>query len=76
MTKQNVTLSSPSSGSMVQLGGTISHRSRAPVGAAVGAEVGVKLGIPVGWCVGDIEGASDGHSPHTPNSRACRTSSF
>ena len=55
------------------------------VGVIVGLNDGDEVGVPVvgaivgendGESVGDIEGASDGHSPHTPNSRACRTSSF
>ena len=61
-----MTLSSPSSGTTLQLGGVKPHKSSAPVGEALGVEVGPTLGVPVGDPVGDKEGASDGHSPQTP----------
>lgn len=84
MTTQNVTRSSPSSGSIEQVGGSMSHSSSAPVGDTVGKGVGNKLGFPVGELVGNpvgtavggAEGVSVGHSPQKPSSSATWTNSI
>ena len=62
ISRQKITLSNPSLGSTVQLGGSTSHSSRAPVGdivgwTVVGTMVGARVvGAMVGDTVGDMVG--------------------